>query len=231
MSTSGRRLLVIGVSLLCVYAGWSFARSGPDQAADEADIEAPAPMPEIPPGAEVATFAGGCFWCMESVFDDLPGVYSATSGFSGGKEEHPTYEAVSRGGTGHAEAVQVVFDPTVISYSELLQYFWHNIDPTVEDRQFCDVGSQYRSAIFYHNEAQKEAARRSRLELEKDRPFKGEIVTPIVPFTHFYPAEVYHQDYHKKNPLRYKAYRMGCGRDARLRALWGDAAGRGDVRK
>jgi peptide-methionine (S)-S-oxide reductase len=174
---------------------------------------------------ETAVFAGGCFWCMEAPFDKLPGVLSVTSGYSGGQVKNPTYEQVSAGGTGHAEAVQVVFDPSKISYTRLLDVFWRNIDPTVTDRQFCDAGSQYRSAIFYHGEEQRRAALLSKAALEKTKPFKGAVVTEIITAGEFYPAEEYHQHYYKKNPLRYRYYRNGCGRDRRLKELWGSAAG------
>jgi peptide-methionine (S)-S-oxide reductase len=174
---------------------------------------------------EEATFAGGCFWCMEHPFDELPGVFSVTSGYTGGKKKNPTYEEVSAGGTGHAESVQVVYDPAKIGYEKLLAVYWHNIDPTVKDRQFCDSGHQYRSAIFYHNEAQHRLALQSKESLEKNRPFKEAVVTEIIPASEFYPAEEYHQHYYKKNPIRYKYYRTACGRDNRLRALWGQEAG------
>ena len=174
---------------------------------------------------EKATFAGGCFWCMEAPFDKLPGVVSVTAGYTGGQVKNPTYEEVSAGGTGHAEAVQIVFDPSKTSYSRLLDIYWRNIDPTVSDRQFCDVGSQYRSAIFYHSEEQRRAAMQSKAALERNKPFKGAILTEITPAGVFYAAEEYHQHYYKKNPLRYKYYRSGCGRDRRLKELWGSAAG------
>jgi peptide-methionine (S)-S-oxide reductase len=174
---------------------------------------------------ERATFAGGCFWCMEAPFDTLPGVVSVTSGYTGGQKKNPTYEEVSAGGTGHTESVQVVYDPARISYGKLLDVFWHNIDPTVRDRQFCDVGSQYRSAIFYHGEEQRRLAVASKEALARSKPFKGPIVTEITAASTFYPAEEYHQQYYKKNPLRYKYYRAGCGRDRRLKELWGSAAG------
>ena len=167
-----------------------------------------------------ATFAGGSFWCMEPPFDPLPGVLSTTSGYTGGQTKSPTYEQVSAGGTGHAEALQVRYDPTRISYEKLLEVFWRNIDPLAKDRQFCDAGNQYRSAIFYHDEAQRKLAEESKKRLEKERGWK--IATEIVPAGPFYPAEEYHQDYYKKNPLRYKLYRSGCGRDRRLQELWGD---------
>jgi len=174
---------------------------------------------------EKATLAGGCFWCMEAPFDKLPGVVSVTPGYSGGQVKNPTYGQVSAGGTGHAEAVQIVFDPSKTSYSRLLDIFWRNIDPTVSDRQFCDVGSQYRSAIFFHSEEQRRVALQSKAALEKNKPFKGAILTEITPAGGFYAAEEYHQHYYKKNPLRYKYYRNGCGRDQRLKELWGNAAG------
>jgi len=174
---------------------------------------------------EKATFAGGCFWCMEAPFDKLPGVVSVTAGYTGGTVNHPTYEQVSAGGTGHAEAVQIVYDPSRIGYARLLDVFWHNTDPTVVDRQFCDVGSQYRTGIFYHSEEQRLLALKSKEALEKSKPFKGPIVTEVTRAGEFYPAEEYHQQYYKKNPIRYQYYRSGCGRDRRLKELWGDAAG------
>ena len=178
----------------------------------------------VPPGHAVATFAGGCFWCMEPPYDEIPGVTATISGFMGGKTVNPSYEDVVRGTTGHTEVVQVVYDPKKVSYEKLLDVFWVNIDPTVRDRQFCDAGSQYRTAIFYHDEAQRRAAEASKAALEKSKPFREAIVTPVQMAGPFYPAEEYHQDYYKKNPLRYKSYRTGCGRDARLRQLWGDRA-------
>ena len=186
---------------------------------------AAAAQPTIPPGAAVATFAGGCFWCMVHPFDALPGVISTTSGYTGGTKVNPTYEEVSSGATGHAESVQVVYDPKKITYEKLLDVFWHNIDPTTRDRQFCDAGTQYRSAIFYHDAAQRQAAEASKAALDKSKPFKQPIVTQIAMAGPFYPAEDYHQDYYKKNPVRYQLYRSGCGRDARLKELWGDKAG------
>ena len=171
---------------------------------------------------ERATFAGGCFWCMEPPFDALPGVTSVTSGYTGGHKKDPTYEEVSAGGTGHAESIQVVYDPEKISYAKLLEVFWRNIDPTTKDRQFCDLGNQYRSAIFYHDPTQKQLAEESKRALEKEERFQGKIVTEIVPASEFYPAEEYHQKYYFKNPIRYKFYRYNCGRDQRLRELWGE---------
>jgi peptide-methionine (S)-S-oxide reductase len=182
-----------------------------------------AQAPEKSPGGrfEKAVFAGGCFWCMEPPFDKLEGVISVTSGYSGGRKENPTYEEVSAGTTGHAEAVQIVFDPAKITYAKLLDVFWHNIDPTVQNQQFCDVGTQYRSAIFYVNDEQKRLAEESKRVLEKSGRFKGPIYTEIVPASRFYPAEEYHQKYYKKNPVRYHFYRYNCGRDQRLKEIWG----------
>ena len=185
-------------------------------------------LPTAPAGAEnreKATFAGGCFWCMEQPFDSLPGVLSVMPGYSGGTKPNPTYQEVSAGGTGHAEVVEIIYDPAKISYEKLLLVFWHNIDPTVRNRQFCDIGDQYRSAIFFHNEQQRRLALRSKELLDKQRPFKEPIVTEIVPARTFYPAEEYHRQYYKKNPLRYRYYRSSCGRDKRLKELWGSAAG------
>ena len=172
---------------------------------------------------EKATFSGGCFWCMEHPFDELPGVISTTSGYTGGHKDHPSYEQVSSGSTGHAEAIQVLFDPQQVSYQQLLDVYWRNSDPTTANRQFCDVGSQYRPAIFYHNDEQKRLAEASKRALEQSRPFKQSIVTGIVAATAFWPAEEYHQDYYLKNPLRYKFYRYNCGRDQRLQQLWGES--------
>jgi peptide-methionine (S)-S-oxide reductase len=174
---------------------------------------------------ETATFAGGCFWCMESPFDNLPGVVSVTVGYTGGSVKNPTYEQVSAGGTGHAESVQIVYDPRRINYKKLLDVFWHNIDPTTKDRQFCDVGHQYRSAIFYHGDDQRRIAEESKAALDRKKPFQESIVTEIAPAGEFYPAEEYHQHYYKKNPLRYKFYRAGCSRDQRLKELWKNEAG------
>jgi len=191
-----------------------------------AQTSTPPPKSMTGPRVAVATFAGGCFWCMEPPFDKLEGVISTISGYTGGTTQRPTYEQVSAGSTGHAEAVQVTYDPSKVSYEKLLDVFWHNIDPTVRDRQFCDVGSQYRSAIFVHDAEQRRLAEASKAALERSRPFKGAIVTPVVDASTFYPAEEYHQDYYRKNPIQYQYYRIGCGRDLRLRQLWGELAGR-----
>jgi peptide-methionine (S)-S-oxide reductase len=174
---------------------------------------------------EKATFAGGCFWCMVPPFEALIGVVSVTSGYTGGHKKDPTYEEVSSGTTGHAESVQIVYDPSKISYSKLLDVFWHNIDPTVKDGQFCDVGEQYRTAIFYHNEEQKKLAEDSKKAIEQSKVLPGPIYTQIVPASVFYKAEEYHQDYYRKNPVRYKFYRWNCGRDQRLKEIWGSEAG------
>jgi peptide-methionine (S)-S-oxide reductase len=203
-----RILAALAALLLCALAA-------PDAAA-----QAQAPKPAV------ATFAGGCFWCMEPPFDKLPGVISTTSGYMGGKKRYPTYEEVSAGWTGHTEVVQVAYDPAKVSYDKLLEVFWRNIDPTVKDKQFCDEGSQYRTAIFVHDDAQLKAAEASKAALDKTKPFKDAIVTPIQLAGEFWPAEDYHQDYYLKNPVRYGYYRTGCGRDARLKQLWGADAGK-----
>ncbi len=191
--------------------------------------QTPAAKPLTPPTASSsakATFAGGCFWCVESDFDKVPGVISTTSGYIGGKTINPSYEQVSSHTTGHAEAVEIVYDPSKVTYEKLLEHYWHSIDPTTKDQQFCDRGSPYRTAIFAHNEAQLKSALASKTALEKSKPFKEPIVTEIVLAGSFYPAEEYHQDYYKKNPVRYKFYRTSCRRDARLQEIWGDLAGR-----
>ncbi|MBL8514002.1 MAG: peptide-methionine (S)-S-oxide reductase MsrA [Betaproteobacteria bacterium] len=182
------------------------------------------PKPAV---TERIVFAGGCFWCMEQPFDILPGVISTTSGYIGGQKKNPTYKEVSAGITGHTEAVEVVFDPSKVKLEKLIDVFWHNIDPTVNDRQFCDGGSQYRPGIFYVNDVQKKAALESKAAIEKSKVLKAPIVAEITEATTFYPAEDYHQDYYLKNSVRYKFYRGGCGRDARLKDLWGEFAGKG----
>ena len=168
-----------------------------------------------------ATFAGGCFWCMEHPFEKLDGVKSVISGYTGGTEKNPTYKQVSAGSTGHTEAVEILYDPAKISYADLLDVFWRQINPTTPDRQFVDIGSQYRSAIFYHDEGQERLAFESKDWWEKDGRFGGPIVTEIVSAGKFWPAEDYHQDYYKKSPLRYKYYRFGSGRDQYLNKIWG----------
>ena len=188
-----------------------------------ASVQAQAPK-ATPAKTAVATFAGGCFWCMEGPYDKLDGVISTTSGYMGGTVKNATYAEVSSGTTGHAEVVQVLYDPAKVSYEKLLDVFWKNVDPTVKDRQFCDVGTQYRTTIFVHSDEQKKQAENSKALLAMTKPFKDPIVTPIVVATDFWPAEDYHQDYYLKNPVRYNYYRTGCGRDARLKMLWGSAA-------
>jgi peptide-methionine (S)-S-oxide reductase len=177
--------------------------------------------PAVLAAESVATFAGGCFWCTESDFEKVPGVISAISGYTGGRVVDPTYEQVSDGGTGHAEAVQVRFDPAKVSYAQLLQVYWHSVDPTVKDQQFCDHGNQYRTAIFAADAGQKKLAEGTRAEVAKQLGVP--LYTEVVDAGTFYPAEDYHQDYYKKNPVRYKFYRTGCGRDARLEKIWGKA--------
>ncbi len=170
---------------------------------------------------ERAVFAGGCFWCMEAPFDKIPGVLSVKVGYVGGTKENPTYEEVSAGKTGHAEAVELVYDPKQVSYKKLLHVFWRQINPTTPDAQFCDHGNQYRSGIFYVSEDQRIAAEASKEELQKTGPFKSKIVTEITKAGRFYVGEEYHQQYYKKNPIRYKYYRTSCGRDKVLDSYWG----------
>ena len=171
-----------------------------------------------------ATFAGGCFWCMEGPFDKVPGVVSTTSGYTGGTVKRPSYEEVSSGTTGHAESVEVTYDPSKVTYAQLLDVFWHNVDPTDGGGQFCDRGNQYRTTIFVHDDEQRRLAEQSKKDLEASGRLKKKIVTQIVAASDFYPAEAYHQDYYLKNPVRYKFYRYNCGRDQRLKELWGEAA-------
>jgi len=169
-----------------------------------------------------ATFAGGCFWCMEPPFDAVPGVVSTTSGYAGGSEKSPSYEQVSSGRTGHRESLQVAYDPSRVTYEQLLEVFWHNVDPTDDGGQFCDRGRQYRTAIFYESEEQKRLALESKRALEASGKLGQPVVTPVLPLEGtFYPAEGYHQDFYRKSPARYKMYRLGCGRDRRLEQLWG----------
>lgn len=207
-------LVTFGLLILCTVG------SG---AAADADADGSAAL-------QLATFAGGCFWCMEQPFEALPGVVSVTSGYTGGHVPSPSYAEVSTGGTGHAEAVEIRFDPTQISYATLLQVFWRNIDPTDAGGQFSDRGSQYRSAIFYHSAEQQRLAEASKAQLAASGRFRELLVTEIVSATTFYPAEGYHQDYYRNNPLRYRIYRAGSGRDQFLDHIWGKerAAGNHD---
>ncbi len=218
-----RARLVLGWLATLVLAACSASVQPVAEFRDRRDDMRMAVLPDLPANAAVATFAGGCFWCVEADFDRLGGVLATTSGYIGGRGP-ATYAAVSAGGSGHLEAVRVVYDPARVSYENLLHYFWRHIDPTAVDRQFCDHGAQYRSAIFVHGDAQRRLAQQSRAELERTKPFAGAVATEILEATTFYPAEVYHQDYYLKNPLRYAYYRHACGRDQRVRALWGEQA-------
>jgi peptide-methionine (S)-S-oxide reductase len=215
---------LVGIAAAAGIFGIVAAVSGGDGSSAKAP-KASAPPPAVPAGMARAVFAGGCFWCVEAAFQDLPGVGAVVSGFSGGKEPSPTYHEVSSGRTGHAESVEITYDPAKITYVKLLDVFWHNIDPTQSDGQFCDHGTQYRSVIFYADEAQHRAALDSRRRIEASKRLRGPIVTQIVPLTRFWPAEEYHQDYYRKHPVEYHAYRLGCGRDARLKEIWGREAG------
>jgi peptide-methionine (S)-S-oxide reductase len=176
---------------------------------------------EMPTSKASALFAGGCFWCLEADFEKLLGVIEVESGYTGGQTQNPSYEAVSAGKTGHAEAVRVIYDPTKVSYPQLVEYFWRHIDPTVKDQQFCDVGNQYRSGIYWQNEGERKAAEASRDALLKSERFPV-IYTEVLPASTFWPAEEYHQNYYKKNPIRYAFFRSGCGRDAHVQQVWGE---------
>ncbi len=202
-------LLLVGVALVGAFA--TVFAGMPPEMANKARAQAAAPA--------TAIFAGGCFWCIEADFEKLPGVLSAESGYIGGTTPNPTYESVSAGGTGHAEAIRVTYDPAKVSYSELVEYFWRHVDPTVKDRQFCDEGSQYRTAIFYSGNEQKSVAEASKTALERSGRF-SKVYTQVVPAGEFTVAEEYHQDYYLKNPLKYRYYRTTCGRDARVKEVW-----------
>ena len=209
--TGGLPLMLMLMLAACAQPGTdAHAATGPDQRGAKVDS-----------GTQVAIFAGGCFWCMEPPYDTQPGVISTEAGYIGGTTARPTYEQVSAGGTGHVEAVRVTYDPRKVAYTKLLEVFWHNIDPVAVDRQFCDSGDQYRSAIFPVNDQQRREAVASKSAIQADPRFKQPIATRIEPAATFYPAEEYHQDYYKKNPVRYKYYRYGCGRDRRLQEIWG----------
>jgi len=183
-----------------------------------------AALPAATAAQRVATFAGGCFWSMQKAFDGVPGVVSVTAGYAGGSKARPSYQEVETGRTGHAESVQVIYDPARISYEGLLDIYWHHIDPLTINSAFCDHGPQYRSIIFYRDAEQQRLAEASKRALDQSHRFSTPIVTAIQPATAFYPAEEYHQQYYKKNPANYAAYRIGCGRDQRIRELWGDVA-------
>ncbi|MEF8733525.1 MAG: peptide-methionine (S)-S-oxide reductase MsrA [Candidatus Accumulibacter meliphilus] len=207
-----RRELVTALSLLVLGAA-----AGAAAAADQPADKTAAPSTATP---QTAIFAGGCFWCIEADFEKLPGVISVESGYTAGQTVNPTYEQVSAGGTGHTEAIRVRYDAQKVGYPQLVEYFWRHIDPTVKDRQFCDVGSQYRSGIYWQDDSERKAAESSRDALLKSGKFTR-IETELQPASTFYPAEAYHQDYYKKNPIRYSYYRSGCGRDLRVENLWG----------
>lgn len=212
------RTLSLVLTAALVLINWR-----PDASAQTAGAVTPSAATQV---TARAIFAGGCFWCVESDFDKVDGVLSTTSGYIGGTVSNPTYEQVTSKATGHAEAVEIVFDPNKVTYAALVERFWRTIDPTVKNRQFCDVGSPYRTAIFAVDDEQLKVALDSRAALEKSKPFKDAIVTEIIKAGAFYPAESYHQNYYQKNPIRYNYYRTSCGRDARLKELWGDQAGR-----
>ena len=209
-------LLLLAAVLASIALVWTVSRS---------TTAAASPQESASTETAVATFAGGCFWCMEEAFEKLPGVASAVSGYIGGQAENPTYEEVSSGGTGHAEAIEVRYDPSRVSYRDLLHHFWRNVDPFTANAQFCDQGGQYRSAIFVHDGEQRRAAEESKEAVAKR--FDRRVVTEIAAAGPFYEAEEYHQDYYSKNPLRYRFYKTGCGRARRLESIWGDQAGGG----
>ena len=220
LTAATRRLIVVSLSVGASAVAMAQGAAPPTPTSP--------PAAAAPPGAPATTaravFAGGCFWCVEADFDKVAGVISTTSGYTGGSVPNPSYEQVSAKRTGHAEAVEIVFDPKKVSYEQLVEHFWHTIDPTTKDRQFCDAGSPYRSAIYAQSAEQMKIAQASKAALEKARPFKAPIATEVETGSAFYPAEGYHQDYYLKNPVRYKYYRFNCGRDARLKELWGDKA-------
>jgi peptide methionine sulfoxide reductase msrA/msrB len=211
-----KRFMLIGLAILIGFFLFGFQHSKSQKLDMENEMNKKFNQRDV----KKATFAGGCFWCTESDFEKIDGVLEVVSGYTGGDEENPTYEQVSSGMTGHYEAVQVVYDPEKITYSTLLEVFWRHVNPTDAEGQFVDRGSQYRSAIFYHNEEQRVAAEKSREKLDKSGVFKQSVVTEIIPLNKFYKAEEYHQDYYKKNPIRYKMYRFGSGRDQFIESIW-----------
>ncbi|TWU50992.1 Peptide methionine sulfoxide reductase MsrA [Rubripirellula tenax] len=210
---SSRPAIVLGLACLFGFPLFSAATEPESLTGDSSRSE---------PSVATATFAGGCFWCMEPPFDDMPGVISTTSGYTDGRTKNPTYESVKTGRTGHIESMQVKYDPAKVTYKQLLTLFWHNVDPIKANGQFCDEGGQYRTAIFYENDDQKKLAEESKEIIAK--ALKARVRTEITQATTFYPAEDYHQDYYIKNPKKYKFYRWTCGRDARLNEIWGDKA-------
>jgi len=220
---------ILGLVAGAILAGGPGLAAGTGLTAGTAVAPGPVPVPDEDFGAggpappDTAVFAGGCFWCMEPPFDALDGVLATVSGYAGGHVPNPSYEQVSAGGTGHREAVMVVYDPARVSYGELLDVFWHNVDPLDDGGQFCDRGFSYTTAIFARSEAQAERARASKVKI--DGRFEEEVVTPVVTEAAFYPAEEYHQDYYRKNSVRYRFYRWSCRRDARLEELWGETPG------
>ena len=203
------RRLLLSLALILATAGLAVAQM--------------APLPKPGPGQAVATFAGGCFWCTESDFDHVPGVISTTSGYTGGRTAEPGYQQVSAGGTGHAEAVEVIYDPSKVSYATLMDHYWRSVDPTVKNAQFCDHGDQYRTAIFVRSDDERKLAEAAKRKVEAQ--LKVPIYTQIVKAGVFYPAEEYHQDFYQKNSVKYKFYRWNCGRDQRLKQIWGASKG------
>lgn len=215
MKQGRRRQYLSAIALVgCVALSWVYTNAASRDSGVATDSSGSA--------RAVATFAGGCFWCMEPPYDKVPGVEATISGYIGGHVTNPSYKQVSSGTTGHTEALQVIYDPNQVSYAKLLEIFWRNIDPTTADRQFCDRGSQYRPGIFYHDDAQRAAAQKSLEMIEREKTFSEAIRVEITAASEFYAAEEYHQDYYVKNPLRYKFYRYNCGRDQRLEELWGE---------
>ncbi|MDQ1331072.1 MAG: peptide methionine sulfoxide reductase msrA/msrB [Thermodesulfobacteriota bacterium] len=206
------KTIILAVTAFFIISGFMLINGNKTEAVNE--------MTKQNNDLKTATFAGGCFWCTESDFEKVKGVTEVISGYTGGHKENPAYEEVSAGTTGHVEAIQVIYDPLQVTYKELLQVLWRHIDPTDSGGQFVDRGTQYRSAVFYHNEEQKKQAEESKAELSKSGRFKKPVVTEIIPFTKFYRAEDYHQDYYKKNPLRYNFYRLNSGRDRFLKNTW-----------
>ncbi len=215
------KTIILAVSAFFIISGFMLIYGNKTEAGNE--------MTEQNNNLKTATFAGGCFWCTESDFEKVKGVTEVISGYTGGQKENPAYEEVSAGSTGHVEAIQVIYDPLLVTYKELLRIFWRHIDPTDSGGQFVDRGAQYRSAVFYHNEEEKKQAEESKAELVKSGRFKKPVVTEIIPFTKFYRAEDYHQDYYKKNPLRYNFYRLNSGRDRFLKKIWADSGNNNPV--
>jgi peptide-methionine (S)-S-oxide reductase len=223
MSMHSRSLHNLGLLALLLWCAQGASAAAPPAAPAPASPSAPADNHKL----ATATFAGGCFWCMQPPYDKLPGVVSTTVGYTGGHLDKPSYEQVSSGGTGHRESIEVVYDPAKVGYDKLLAVFWHNIDPTDDAGQFCDHGEQYRSAIFFHDEAQRHMAEESKRAIAASGRIKAPIVTDILPAAQFYPAEGYHQKYYVKSAIRYSFYRFNCGRDRRLSQIWGDLADSG----